>query len=121
MEITPRNCNRAYAAKNMPLDADFDSLVIDFKEMPMGSIQTIWRAAVGSGGLFNVYASNLPDVASFDPEGSLIDGSEWTVHNADGGRIWIRDRLAFRYALMRYTAGSMTAGNVDIIAIGKRT
>lgn len=123
MTIEATNINRSYAAKAQSLAADFESAVIDFKDMPMAAIHCKWTGAAGASldGTFKIYASNFPELDSFDPEGTLIDGADFPVHNANGGRIWIRERLAFRYALVRYTKGSMTAGTVDIVAIGKKT
>jgi hypothetical protein len=123
MTVTPRNCNRAYAAQGQSLAADFTSQVIDFHEMPMGSIQAVWRGASGAplDGTFRIYVSNLPELETFDPEGCLVAGAEFTVHNATGSRIWIRERIGFRYALVRYTAGNMSDGVVDLVAIAKRS
>lgn len=122
MTIEATNINRSYAAKAQSLAADFTSAVIDFRDMPMGSIQAKWAGVTGTlTGTFVVLASNFPEVDSFDPEGCRIDGAEWTIHAANGSRIWLRDRLAFRYALVVYTAEGTTGGSVDIVAIGKKT
>ena len=88
----------------------------------MGVIHVFWRDIVGAlDGTFKVYASAIPDLDSFDPDGTEIDGAIIVPHNLTGSRIWIRDRLSFRYALVRYTAGSITAGDCDIIALGKKS
>lgn len=122
MIIEATNVNRSYAAKGQALAANFESLVIDFKDMPMAAIHAIWAGVTGVlDGQFKIYASNFPEVTSFDLDGTQIDGGEFVLHNANGSRIWIRDRLSFRYALIRYTANGVTGGTVDIVAIGKKS
>lgn len=122
MHVEATNCHRAYAAKGAAMNAAFESLVVDFKDMPMGAIHFRWSALTGGlTGSFKVYASCFPDVASFDVDGTEIDGAVVTPHNASGSRIWIRDRLSFRYGLVRWTPGGVTGGTVDIVAIGKKS
>jgi len=123
MTIEATNCHRAYAAQGVDASADFDSLIVDFKDMPMGSVHFFWRNLSGSldASSFKLFASNLPDIEFFDPEGTDIDGSEIVPHAANGSRIWIRDRLGFRYFLVRWTAGSVVSGEIDIVAIGKKS
>jgi len=122
MIIEATNVHRAYAAKSKPLNADFNSHVIDFRDMPMGSIQFVWSGITGDiTGQFKIYASNFPEISSFDIDGTEIDGSAFTIHNLNGSRIWIRDRLAFRYALIRYVCNTTIDGIIDIIAIGKKS
>ena len=122
MIVQATNCNRTYAAKDKSLAADFVSDVIDFKDMCHGSIHARWYGATGAlDGTFRIYASDFPDVASFDPNGTLIDGAVFAIHSlGDGSRIWIRDRLSFRYALVRYSSGTVSGGTVDVVAIGKK-
>jgi len=96
--------------------------VIDFKDMPMGVIQLIWSGGTGAlDGAARIYASAVPDLVGFDLDGTYVDCSEMTTDKAAGSKIWIRDRLSFRYALVRYTANGMTGGVVDIIALGKKS
>lgn len=122
MILEATNVNRSYAAKAQPLNADFASLVIDFKDMPMGSIHAVWAGVTGVlDGQFKIYASDFPEISSFDLDGTQIDGGEFVIHNNNGSRIWIRDRLSFRYALVRYTANGVTGGTVDIVALGKKS
>ena len=122
MTVEATNCNRTYAAKAQSMEALFSSDVIDFKDMPMGAIHVLWTGITGAlTGTFKIYASNLPDPSSFDVDGTEIDQAVITPHNATGSRIWIRDRLSFRYALVRYTPVGITGGLCDIIAIGKKS
>ena len=122
MVIQATNVNRSYAAKEKSLASDFETTVIDFKDMPMGSVHAIWSGVTGTlDGEFKIYASNFADIAAFDPEGTQIDGGEFVLHNTEGSRIWIRDRLSFRYLLLRYTANGVTGGSVDIVALGKKS
>jgi hypothetical protein len=123
MIVEATNCHRGYAASSVSLAADFASAVVDFKDMPMGIVQCLWTGAAGAAldGTFRLYASALPDLDSFDPDGTEIEGAAIVIHNANGARAWLRDRLAFRYLLIRYFKGSMTAGVVDIVALGKKS
>jgi hypothetical protein len=117
--VKATNVNRTYAAKGQSLAAPFSSDIIDFMDMPMGSIQLDWLGAVGTGGSFKIFASNLPRDDAFDK--NEIDCSEMLIDAAAGAPIWIRDRLAFRYAQVRYTPNGTTGGTVDILALGKKT
>ena len=122
MIVEATNCHRAFAARSQSLAADFVSDVVDFKDMPMGAIHVFWSGVTGTiDGNFKIYASNRPEISSFDPDGTEIDGAEIVPHNADGSRIWIRDRLSFRYALVRFSKGGITGGTCDVIAIGKKS
>jgi hypothetical protein len=122
MTLAATNCNRVFAAKAQSLAVDFVSEVIDFRDMPMGSVQARWVGVTGAlTGAFTVLASNFPEVDSFDLEGCRIDGAEWTLHAVAGSRLWLRDRLAFRYALVAYKANGTTGGSVDLIALGKKS
>jgi hypothetical protein len=120
MIVEATNCNRTYAAKAKSLAVGFSSDIIDFKDMPMGSIHVFWRSVTGAfDGEFKIYASNIPDDAAFTD--NEIDGAVIVIHNANGSRLWIRDRLAFRYAQVRYVPNGVTAGEVDLVAIGKKS
>ena len=122
MIVEATNCNRTYAEKQKSLADDFESAVIDFKDMPMGSIQFIWSGITGAlDSVLKIYCSNTPELVGFDPDGTQIDGAEFSPHNTDGARIWIRDKVAFRYALVRYFKNGTTGGALDIIAIGKKS
>jgi hypothetical protein len=120
--IQAKNCNRSYAIKNQSMGANFESLVIDFHDMPMGSIHFLWSGLVGTLDCeFKIFASNLPEVSSFDEIGTLIDCSSFVPHATSGSKIWIRDRIGFRYALVRFYKNNLTSGSVDIIALGKKS
>lgn len=121
MIVEATNCHRAYAANLRSMAADFVSHVIDFKDMTHGSIHVRWSNVSGTlDGTFKIYASDFPDEASFDPDGTEIDGATFSPHNTDGSRIWLRDRLSMRYTLVRYTKVGILAGTCDIVAIGKK-
>jgi len=120
MIVEATNCNRTYAAKAKSLAAAFKSDIIDFKDMPMGSVHIFWRDVTGTlTGEFKLYASNIPEDAAFDD--NPIDGAVIVMHNSLGSRLWIRDRLAFRYAQVRYEPNGTTGGDCDIVAIGKKS
>lgn len=117
--VEATNCHRAYAAKGQSLAGSFSSSIIDFKDMPMGSVQIKWTGATGTlNGTFKVYASNLPEDATFD--GNDLKPS-FPLDAASGAPIWIRERLGFRYAQIRFFAGGVSGGTCDIIAIGKKS
>lgn len=97
----------------------FNSEVIDFKDMPMGSVQIRWTGATGVlNGTFKVHASNFPEDATFD--GNDLAPS-FPLDASTGSPIWIRERIGFRYAQVRFTPGGVTGGLCDIVAIGKKS
>ena len=119
--LNTTNCNRTYLAKDQPLTADFSSNIADFKDMPMGSVQLVWKDVTGTlDGQAILYASNLhEDTAFFD--GGEIDGAAINIDSANGNQIWLRDRLAFRYLQVRFTKNGITGGTMDIVALGKKS
>lgn len=115
------NCNRTYIAKNVPLTSNFNSKIADFRDMPMGSVQLVWKNVTGTlDGKVVLYASNLHEDDSFF-DGGEIDGAIMPVDSANGNRMWIRDRLSFRYLQARFTQNGITGGTLDIIALGKKS
>lgn len=89
--------------------------------MPTGSVQIVWKNVTGIlNGTFTLYASNLHEDDSFF-DGGEIDGAIIPIAGVNGNRIWLRDRLAFRYLQVRFVANGVTGGTVDIIALGKKT
>ena len=86
----------------------------------MGSVQIIWSGITGTpNGFIKLFASNIPNDAAFD--GCEIDGAIFSLNQTSGSRIWIRDRLAFRYLQARFTKVGITGGSIDIIALGKKS
>lgn len=119
--LAATNCNRTYIAKDLSLAADFHSKIADFRDMPMGSIQVLWRNVTGTlDGEISLHCSNLPEDDSFF-DGGDIDGGIIPIDSASGSRMWLRDRLAFRYLQARFTKNGITGGTVDIIALGKKS
>jgi hypothetical protein len=119
--VEATNCNRTFAAKQASLAADFVSAVIDFKDSSIAAIQMIWTGGADVDGVFTIYGSLIPDLASF--EGCEIEGANITMDgDAAHARLWSRGSgtVTFRYALVKYRAGGTTAGTVDIIAMGKK-
>lgn len=115
------NCNRTYIAKDIPLASNFSSKIADFRDMPMGSVQIVWRNVTGTfDGQVTLFASNLPEDDSYF-DGGEIDGGVMTVASANGNSIWLRERLAFRYLQARFVKNGITGGTIDIIALGKKT
>ncbi len=119
--LNATNCNRTYIAKDVSLASNFFSKIADFKDMPMGSIQVVWKNVTGTlDGQITLYSSNLPEDDSFF-DGGEIDGAVIPVDSANGNRMWLRERLAFRYLQARFVKNGVTGGTVDIIALGKKT
>ncbi len=119
MTVEATNCHRAYASKGQSLAASFHSEVIDFKDMPNGSIQARWEGATGTlNGEFKIYASNYPETSTFD--GNELACATIVVNSAAKAPIWIREGLGFRYAQVRYIPNGVTGGSCEIIAIGKK-
>jgi hypothetical protein len=87
----------------------------------MGIVHVFWSGLTALDGVFTLYASSVPDLSSFDLTGTRIDGAEIKPHASAGSRIWIRDRLAFRYLLVRWEHGTNTAGFGTVIALGKKS
>lgn len=121
MIVLTTNCNRSYAEKDKSLSADFVSNIVDFKDMPMGSVQLVWRNVTGVlTGEVKLYGSILhEDPSLFD--GGEIDGAVFSIGTANGNQLWSRDRLAFRYLQARYSKGGITGGTIDIVALGKKS
>lgn len=115
------NCNRTYIAKNVRLNASFNSKIADFKDMPMGSVQIIWRGVTGVfNGEIKLFASILPeDDSLFD--GGEIDGAVLPISSANGNQLWVRERLGFRFLQARFTPNSISDGFIDIVALGKKS
>lgn len=115
------NCNRTYLEIGKPASADFYSKIADFRDMPMGSVQVVWRNLTGSfDGEIRLYASNLPEDDSFF-DGGEIDGAIIPINSASGNRMWIRDRLGFRYLQARFVKNGITGGEIDIVGLGKKS
>ncbi len=115
------NCNRTYIAKDVPLTADFYSKIADFLDMPIGAIQIFWRNVTGSfDGEITLHSSLIAENDS-DFDGGEIDGAIIPIVSANGNRMWLRDRLAFRYLQARCVKNSITGGTLDIIAYGKKS
>lgn len=115
------NCNRTYLAKGISLANNFSSDIADFADMPMGSVQLIWRNVTGTpNGIVTLYCSNLPEEEWFF-DGGEINGAVYNINSAQGGNIWLRERLAFRYLQARYVKNGIAGGTLDIVALGKKT
>ncbi len=119
--LNTTNCNRTYIAKDIALTSSFYSKIADFKDMPMGSIQIFWRSVTGTlDGQITLYASNLHEDDTFF-DGGELDGAVIPITSANGNRIWLRERLAFRYLQARFVPNGITGGTVDIVALGKKS
>lgn len=121
MIYTATNTHRVFIIPvNTSMAADIDSHVIDFKDMPLGSVQVVWENCNSVIGEFKLYASNFSEVETFTEDNS-IPLSEYTVTAAGGSKLWSYERLAFRYMMLKWKANGTTAGSMKSIALGKKT
>jgi hypothetical protein len=91
--------------------------IIDFRDMPIGSLQAVWGGVDAADGYFEAYASNFTEESTFD----TIKGSKQIVTTAAGSRVWNLGLIGFRYAVVKWFPGSVTAGSCLIVALGKKT
>lgn len=119
--IDTTNCHRAYITKDVAMNAVHKSHIADFRDMPMGSVQVVWTGAAGTSidGSVQFYGSNLPEEWTFDD--NPLECAEILVAATQGAKLWIRERIGFRYLQARYTPGNIVAGSLSIIALGKKS
>lgn len=116
--LSCRNTHLTLVASNQSLGADFNSNIIDFKEMNTGFIQTVTTSAPDAlDGSFSLKVSILPDPASFTPYPDSVRTLNASCNNFG----WAFHGMPFRYAMVCYTANSVTAGLVTIYARAKLT
>lgn len=114
--ISVRNLALKPINSEEPLTSDLDSEVIDFKEMNHGSIQVVRSSGDNNDGTFELWVSLLCDPLTFAPfPSSDIAGC------GDNNIIWILQNIPFRYAIVKYKAGTDTTGTFSIYARAKRT
>ena len=120
--LKAEHCNRTYIAKDEDMNADFETDIIDFINMKVGSVQAIWKNNDALDGQLIVEASNImEDPESFDE----IEGGVYTM-NDDGTRTKRRTKLfnlgqlGYRYVRVLYLKGTNTQGKITIVALGKK-
>lgn len=114
--IIARNLALAVIEKDKPVDADFKSNIIDFKEMNTATIQAIVTGADANDGEFSLEVSLICDENSFVP----YPESDRTLASCTNFG-WEYRSFPWRYVRLCYTANSVSTGTVTIYARGKRT
>lgn len=121
MIYTATNTHRLFAIpENTAMSGNHESHVIDFKDMPLGSVQVVWTGSDSTAGEFKLYASNFSEANTFT-EDNAIPLSEFVVTTAAGSKLWSYERLAFRYMMLKWIANGTSTGTMKAIALGKKT
>lgn len=116
--VTSRNLELSEVDLGVSLGADFDSKIIDFKEMNSGFIQVVTTSNPSNlSGKFHVKVSLLCNETTF----VTYPNSERFLNDSCNNFGWEFCCLAFRYAKIFYVANSTTDGLIDIYARAKRT
>jgi len=115
--ITSRNLELSEILKDQSLGVDFDSPIIDFKEMNAAFIQAVVTNPSLLTGEFVIKVSIVCDPATFVP----YPGSSRTLNGSCNNFGWEFCCVAFRYAMICYTSNTTTDGVVDLYARAKRT
>lgn len=105
------------------LSNDYDSDIMDFSSMVIGSVQFIWDGiADASNAEIALWISNVRNESKF----TLMPGSLQRIQEAiDSGvssHMYLMHAgiISFRYCQLRYTAAGVTAGQASIVAVGKK-
>lgn len=121
------NVNATKISWLQPMNADFTSDVIDFKEMTVGSIQFKWENNDALNGKIIIESSNIDNEAWYGVvKGGIITLSEDGVTvDADGVlqkkcQTFNLGVIGYRYARLRYLKGANTAGTISFIGLGKK-
>lgn len=105
------------AGNMVPAGATVDSDIADFRNMKVGYIQAWYKNNDTHDSSFEVFVSAYPDPDSFGkyPDSLVIMDSDCQSLG------WNINVLGFRYAFVRYYKGpTIAAGDMEIIAIGKK-
>lgn len=117
--VAATSVNRALLRKREANDlaADFTSHVADFNDMKVASFQVWYKNHNAVDGEFEVYVSNYSDLDSF----GKYPKSRVPMDADCNSLLWNINVVGFRYGLIKYFKGaSMTAGDVEIVALGKK-
>ena len=98
-----------------PLNANFSSDIIDYRDMLTGFIQVIWNAPDTFDGFFELWVSAFPDAATM----GKYPGSKHAMDADCNSFSWNIQRMGFRYAMVKWTKGTQTTGSVFIVGTGK--
>lgn len=91
--------------------------IADFSSSLIGSFQVYWIGANTVDSMFEIFVSNYTDPLTF---GKYPDSK--VAMDADcNSLLWNVNVLGFRYGFVRYYRSlTLTAGKMEIIALGKR-
>lgn len=112
------NSSITLVAKALPLNADFTSPIIDFRDSSHAAIQAIWTPTDSTDGVFVIHGSLLRLPSSFDDND--VDNSNFIITSGVTSHLWIYKKMSFRYMQLRWKANATTTGTVDIYAMGKK-
>ena len=120
--VEARNVHRGYLVQDKPMNADFVTPPVDFREMVTGSFHAKWENNNALNGQIILQASNVPKEEWFED----MQCSETTLDDDDSAfgkkrtKLFRDTSIGYRYARIRYIAGSNTTGTMTIIVIGKK-
>ena len=119
--IAAASNNRAILLKrapgNMLAASIIDSEIVDFRAMNMGSFQVWWDNTDSNDSEFEIFVSNYTDPVSF----GKYPSSRITMDADCNAMLWNIGYLGFRYGFVRFYKGpTLTTGDMEIIALGKR-
>jgi hypothetical protein len=120
--IVAQNVHRGYIAKNEPMNANFVTPPVDFKEMVTGSFHCKWDGNDAANGTIILQASNIPQEDWFDDmecAETILDDDD-SAFGKKKTKLFRDTSIGYRYARIRYLAGSNTTGTMTIVVIGKK-
>jgi hypothetical protein len=116
--LSTRNLFLTEIAKGQSLASDFESQIIDFKEMNVAMIQLVTTVQPDVfDGNFYLMVSLLPERNTF----VHYPGSERLLNSTCNNFGWMFQGVTFRYAVICYNKVNVTIGTVDLYARAKRT
>lgn len=116
--IIARYSSVVLIGRSIPLSADFSSNVIDFRDSSHAGVQIIWRGVDSIDGAAILHGSLLADPGTLDDND--VEDSSYIIEKVEGSHLYTYKKLSFRYAQIRWVAGTVTTGEMDIYAQGKR-
>ena len=115
--ITVKHSRLVPLAAGLPLNALFESNILDFSNMIVGSIHVKWEGQATNSGVFEVFIGNFENKPDLEPFCAVIQvNAGCTGHLFD----FAHNFIGFRFAYIKYTPNGETAGTFKIHAVGKR-
>ena len=116
--VSVRNLEKAILY-NGSLGADFRSDVGDLKEMALGYVQAVYTGHDAFDGVFELFVANTFCGESTD-HFARYPNSQLQIDAGCGSVGWNLVCAGYRFFQIRYTANSVTTGDVEIVAVGKK-